>query len=346
MDLIIDGTRIRFWNRFNLDLHYDAIASSCSFVYRFNPKNPDLATINRFGEHQSVKIQHLDQTLITGVLLNQKHRQNSTAKLSNLTAYTKTGVLENSNLSTSSYPLERNQLSLREIIESILPPYNLRLVIHSVAAQAANEPFESTTAKPEQTLKNYFSSLASQKNIILTHNSAGNLVLTRANTNQAAAFTFYAEEPPVIDWDLDVNIQNMHSEITVIKEASLTSENANSGESTIRNPYVKNIFKPKVVSQTEGNDLDTEMVARNFLSQELKNIVLTLTLDRWVVNEVFVRPNQIIHVLNRAIGISNLTSFFIQSVKYTGDNQKQTAVLTCVLPEVFNNSQVINRFDL
>jgi hypothetical protein len=72
---------------------------------------------------------------------------------------------------------------------------------------------------------------------------------------------------------------------------------------------------------------------------------LTISIDRWDLNGKVIRPNNIISILAPHLYIYKKVNWFIESVEYTGNNEKQTAVLNCVLPEVYNNSPVKSIFE-
>jgi prophage tail gpP-like protein len=126
----------------------------------------------------------------------------------------------------------------------------------------------------------------------------------------------------------------MHSHITVMKQAD--SNGGNAGEFTIENPYVPFVYRPKVITQSSGDDNDTEKAARNILSDELKNLKLTIVTDRWEVNGKMLKPNNIISVTNPDIYLYKSADWFIESIDFVGDEKQTTATLHCVLPEVYN----------
>jgi prophage tail gpP-like protein len=74
------------------------------------------------------------------------------------------------------------------------------------------------------------------------------------------------------------------------------------------------------------------------LSQELKNIKLTINLDRWEIDGKLIKPNSIIAVKNPEIYLFQKSNWFIESVRFIGDEKQRTATLTCVLPSVYDGS--------
>jgi prophage tail gpP-like protein len=196
-----------------------------------------------------------------------------------------------------------------------------------------NAVFAKTTAGESDTIKAYLQKLASQKNIIMTHNEKGQLVFTEAKAKQKAVFHF-EKNMPGTSMSLSYNGQAMHSHITVVKQAS--SKGGNAGESTIRNPFVPFVYRPKVMTQTSGDDIDTAQAAKNALAEELKNIAVTIVTDRWKIGDSIIKPNHIVTIQNPDIYLYEKTEWFIESVDFSGDAQKKTATIKLVLPEVYN----------
>ena len=62
---------------------------------------------------------------------------------------------------------------------------------------------------------------------------------------------------------------------------------------------------------------------------------------RWNGNRI--RPNALIDVTAPECNINRRTQFFIEQVQLIETNTEQTAILTCVVPEVHNGDVPINR---
>ena len=108
----------------------------------------------------------------------------------------------------------------------------------------------------------------------------------------------------------------------------------------MRNPYViNNVYRPKVVTQSSGDDIDTKQVAMNALAQELKNLSLSIQIDRWSIKkDGIIRPNTIITVINPDIYLYKESRWFVEEVTMVGNEDSATATLKCVLPEAYNGN--------
>lgn len=333
---------IEHFNNFSMSLRFDAIASSFSFSFLFDPDNADHRELSCVSHFHEAIVEHDGELLITGYILSQTFQNKTTVDFTSFAGYSLTGVLEDCNISPSNYPLQSDGLTLTQIVDKLLVPFKLKYSIDSSVSSKMNKVIDTTTAESGQSIKDYLQKLCIQKNIIITHNEKGNLLFTSAKTNQKPVFNFN-QNIPGIEYNLSFSGQGMHSEITVIKQAS-KKKGGDASQETIINPYVPIVFRPKVIVQTVGDDNDTQDTIQMILADELRNISLKISIDSWNLNDGIIKPNNIIQIKNKSLYLFEVSNWFIESVDYTGDNTKTTAVLNCVLPEVYNAQTFKNIF--
>ena len=331
----IRNTKVDFFNNVNVELRYDSVASAFSFGFYFDPNDQTLVDLACIGHYHLCTVEHNDELLLSGYLISETFRSSSQREISSFGGYSLPGVLEDCEIPTSLYPLQSDGLTLRQIANKLISPFGLKLVVDSSVASLVDSVYDTSTANESQSIKSYLSELASQKNVILSHTPKGELLFTKAKTKQTPLF-FFDGSVSTVSMSLSFNGQAMHSSITVMKQASIDGGNA--GESTVSNPFVPFVFRPKVKIQNSGDDNDSGEAARNMLSQELKNIKLTINLDRWEIDGKLIKPNSIIAVKNPEIYLFQKSNWFIESVRFIGDEKQRTATLTCVLPSVYDGS--------
>lgn len=339
MKLIIDdrirNREIEFFNKFNINLAYDAVGSTFAFDWFYNPENKQHVELGVIGHYHIAKIEHNGQRLLTGYVLTTSFSDQSTKQLTKISGYSLPGVLEDCNIPVGSYPLQYDGLTLRQIATRLLQPFKLSVSVDSSVSSLMDQVIEKTTAKNTETIKSYLSTLAAQKDIVIAHDEDGRLLFTRAKTKQRPILNFDSQDGiPFTKMSLVFNGQPMHSHITVMKQAS--SDGGNAGQSTIRNPYVPFVFRPKTVLQSSGTDNNTDQAARQVLANELKSFKLQIETDRWEVEGQVIKPNSIIQVKNPELSLLNSSKWFVESVNLIGDESKTIARLSCVLPEVYS----------
>lgn len=324
---------VNFWNGYQLSLKYDSVASAFSFNFYFNHENPEHKELACIGHYHECTVEHNGERVLTGYILSEGFADSSIKKMVAIGGYSLPGVLEDCEIPPSLYPLQSDGLTLREIAQKLISPFSLKMVVDPSVAAKMDSVLEKSTAKESQNIKSYLTELASQKNIIISHNEYGNLVFTESKANKKPILNFDGGLP-FTSMELTFNGQSMHSHITVIKQAD--SDGGNAGEFTVKNPYVPFVYRPKVVTQSSGDDNDTEKAANNILAEELKNFKLTIITDRWEVDGKILKPNNVISVTNPKISLYKSTDWFIESIDFTGDEKQTIAKLNCVIPEVYN----------
>lgn len=335
---------VGFFNDFAFSLKHDSIGSTFGFNFYFNPLNPDHKAIANGSSFNKVSMYYNDELLLTGVLTNREFKQGSVKALSSFGGYSSPGVLGDCQIPTNLYPLQSDGLNLKEIATKLLKPFNIEMVVDGTVMSKMTKSFKTTTASSTDTIKDYLTELASQKDIIITHDNKGRVLFTEAKTESAPILDYdlTEETPSGVEFVLNQDGQNMHSQITLQKQADI--DGGNSGEETVENPYVQNYFKPKVKKQTSGDDIETKTAARRELGNELKSISLTITMDKWDVDGKLLKPNNTITLIAPELCLYKKTTWFIESIDFKGGTTDDTAVLNCVLPEVYNSKTVKSIF--
>lgn len=337
--------KIDFFNNFKIDMKYDAIGSTFSLDYFFDPNNQEHKEFSCIGHYHLCTLEDNGELIMTGYITSIRFVDKAKTSLVRIAGYSLTGVLEDCEIPPSVYPLQSDGLNLREIAEKFVKPFGIKIIIEAAAAAAMEEVFETTDAKETQSVKSYLAELASQKNIIMTHNEKGNLVFTKASSTQVPIFDFTDNTIiPAVEFDFEFNGQGIHSEITAFAQADI-DETEQTSENTVKNPWCPIVYRPHVVVQSSrGVEADTERAAKNALQQELKNINVTVSIDRWDLNGKIVRPGKIITITNPRIYMYNKTPWIIDSVSLQGDAENKLAILLCVPKEVYTGETPVYPF--
>lgn len=332
-----------YFNNFEVNLVFDSLASTFSFDFLFDPYNKEHAELACVSHFHDCELKHNGATLITGRLLNQGFNESAVPEFSSFSGYSTPGTFEDCQIPPDLYPLQSDGLSVADIARKIANRFGIKVVIDPAVASDMGKAITKSTAEPTQTIKDYLTELTKQRHIVMTHDEKGNLFFTKAKMDLKPILDL-SDGMPGVDMKLNFNGQGIHSHITVMKQAS--SKGGNAGQYTIQNPFcpVRKIYRPKVVTQTSGDDITIEETAKQELAAELKNIPLIVNLDRWELDSGIVRPNNTITVFSPKNYIFKKTKFFIERVNLKGDGKSTVAQLTCVLPEVYNGQVPKNIF--
>lgn len=342
---------VKFFSKFTLNLKYDSIASTFGAQLYFDPKNPDHAEMACVSHYHECLLEYNGERVFTGYVLSNSFTSKAQKELCSIGGYSKPGVFEDCDIPTSLYPLQVDGMSFREITQRIIAPFNIGLVVDGVARNNSNQLFtldekldkkiEKTNAEESKNIKSFLTDLAVQRNIVLSHDARGNLLFTEPKTTQEPLF--HVEKGVIVtDIKMNFNGQGIHSQIEVIRQAD--SSGSEGGKAIIYNPYCPIVFRPKVVVQSSGDESTLEEFAQQQLAAELKNVTVTVEVDRWDIDGKLIKPNNIITIKSPENYIYEKTRFFIESVSLNIDSEKETATLNCVLPEVYNRQVPKNIF--
>lgn len=339
-DGIVD---VIYFNDFDIDLKFDSVASTFSFKALFDPYNKVHAELYCVSHFHEATLIHEGETLISGFLLSQGFSHGSVKEMTELAGYSKPGVLEDCEIPPTLYPLQSDGLTLTQIAQKLAAPFRLKVVVDDSVSNEMNKVIPKSTASETQNIKSYLTELATQRHIVMTHTPEGYLLFTKAKT-KLKPITHFEEGTAGTTFKMSFNGQGIHSHITVVKQAS--DDGGNAGEYTIRNPYcpVAYVYRPKVVTQSSGDDITIEEFGKQQLANELKNIKFVINTDRWKIDGKIIRPNNIVTIFCPEIFVYKKIELFIESVKLKGNSQETTAELVCVLPEVYNGEMPKNVF--
>lgn len=333
----IRNRKVDFFSDFTLELKMNQVASAFTFKGYFNPNNTEHKEMYCIGHDHVATLKHKDQLLLTGYIMSQKFIETTVDQLAEFSGYSFPGVLEDCNIPPDSWPLQFDGMNLKEIAQRVCAPYSVKVIVSPSVASEMEKNYEKVEAEPTQTVKDFLAELVGQRNVLMSHDAKGNLVFTRANVNQKPVINYGGDGVPCTTVGTAFNGQGMHSHITVVKQAN-QKEGGNTSQITIRNPYVPFVVRHRVVTQTSGDDVDTESVARAVLAEELRNIAWEVTIDRWDINKRLLMPGEVITLIAPKAYLYKKTKLLIEGISYSGNPESFSATLSCVLPEVYSGA--------
>ena len=337
MKIKINNKDFLFFNNFNVQLRFDSVASTFAFVSKFNPDNPEHKELFKPLSFNKIEIfKDSGDLLLTGVIVNFDFNSLAAPELVKESGYSLGGVLEDSNIPYTAYPLESLKRSLTDIAQKLLNLFELQMVVDASAKSEMELPYEKSVATPTESVKSYLSKLTSQRNIVLSHNAEGAVVFSKPSFNSRAKYFFNAEN--TLKMSLSVKSQGLHSKIWVLRQPSAENDNL-SPVDTIENDLVKG-FRPAVRTLSSGTDTDTAKAVKNVLASELKGISVKIEIDRWLDLTV----GDLVEVENKEIYLYNRTKFVISSMALSENEKKESSKMTLNLPEAYTGDAVPNIF--
>ncbi len=170
LEIKVNGEKLEYFNNVSLSTQIDAISSS----FRFN-------TFLDIQTYEFAKIEALrDNVLIfTGKIFGKTKPDEPISKPFNYKCYSLTGILEDSTLPLEMYPIQTQNKTIKEIIQSICDYFEITLKVDSSADSDLSKSYEFQDQSPDAIAADIINNLCSQNNLILTHNAKGELIITK-----------------------------------------------------------------------------------------------------------------------------------------------------------------------
>lgn len=347
MKIKINGKYWNYFNDFTLSDQLDTCAATFAFTFKYDPNNPDHDEISLPLGFQKLEVfDDAGNLFFTGTILNHKFNSEAAPELVMVSGGSLGIVLEDCTIPYAAYPLESIGRTLKDITLRLLRYFNLQLVVDKSVTNECNQKFAKSVAKPKGTVKEYLSKLAAQKNVVLSHGINGEIIYFRPDLN-APSIGLYTKEN-TLSMPFDINGQGMHSDITIIRQASKATGNIADADAkqggagahdSVKNNLVKG-FRPVVDLLSSGSGKDTGRGAKNTMAAELKNIKLSFALNRWDN----IKPGDVLEIQNDEVRLPNPTRFIVEATSMGQRATEQSMSVTCVLPETFTGGQPKNIF--
>lgn len=360
MEVVINGKSIAYFNSGTITLKLDSIASTFEFSAYFKPQELEFQELYKPLQYLPVEIYNKNKKLIfTGTILNHRFTSNKGREVVIISGYSKSGILEDVTIPPSeNYSLENNNKSLKDIATQLCGIFGINVVVSDQAKSIseanvkpttqttrarsdfdsikakANVVFGRTSASPTESIRDYLAKLASQKNIILSHNEKGEVLLFQPDYNQLPRYFF--TKGNTISMTADYNGQALHSDIYIVRQPS----DENQGVSTFdraKNTLVGK-YRPTTKIMSSGEDSQIKDAAKNELAAELKAIQLTLELQG-LFDELY--PGEIVNVHNHHIYCYAYNRFMVDTITMKFDTKSETTSLNLVVPETFTGGELI-----
>ncbi len=417
----ISGTAILV-NSIRMELRFDAVADTVKADVYFDSDNPTHRSIFKPYSYQPIKVYYANVLMFTGeVLVHNPVSTASPANLLSIEGCTYAGVVQKNMVNTDTawlpdavngQPFSQALGNLQTFGPSNTPKsplavkagltleqianwacgwktLGLKVVVDpelysdSAAAATVRKPYGSMNIEPEQTIFDFLNKLCMEKNLLLSHDNSGNLLITRAKsslflttaatqvlpeTNQQALTGPGLQDPSLIGhvttttktarnilWDFanggwtkmtgNYDAQDIHGIIEVVSQND--SSETLTVVSTLRgNPFGK-LNRYGRYKQKYGPDDSADDTARSLANEEVKNCSIDIEIQGWTLGGNLVTPNQLVKVTNPQIMIYDSSIWLIESVVYDKDPEREVAVLTCVLPCCYGddeNDPIVNIF--
>ena len=362
MKIVINGKEVNYFNTGSITLKLDSIASTFEFSALFQPQKKEFQELFKPLQYLECLIYNSkDKLIFTGTILNHRFKSDKGRNLVIISGYSKSGILEDVCVPPNQYPLQSDKKSLIDIATRLCGIYGINVKVTNqsksiteTTLQSKPDPkiirpkselailkaksevvFGRTSAGPTETIKDYLAKLATQKNIVLSHNEFGEVILFQPDYDQLPNYFF--TKGNTLEMQIDYNGQALHSEINIVSQPSDENVGVSTFDKAINNLISK--YRPTTKILSSGEDYQIKDAAKNELASELNAITLTVKLQG-LFDEIY--PGEIVNVHNHYLYCYAYNRFMVESITMNFDAKEDTTTLNLVLPETFTGGNIRN----
>jgi LysM repeat protein len=278
--------------------------------------------------YKSAAIYYGKDLFFNGILIAPNSQIEPQSETMNLNFYPKCGILQDCPLPISYYPIELNNLNLKQIAETVASVFSIK--VEFIGDPGAS--FEKVGLSPTEKPLNFLIGLAKKRGFLITNNINGDLLIWKAEISNPVAFVKEGELP-FISCTPSFDPQNYYSSITGLTPET---EEKEADSYTWENPFLSGISRPLTIeiNDIENGDLKSavEAAAGRMFAQNKYPLVLNTHRDE---NNNFFQKNTMIRSLAPKSNIYNETDFLIEKAILTRTIQGDTAQINQILPGAY-----------
>ncbi|MEE9499605.1 MAG: LysM peptidoglycan-binding domain-containing protein [Nitrospinaceae bacterium] len=329
MTIILDGLEIRPTTG-SIIRTIDTVANAyqATFPWRLGV-NPALDKKIAPYSYTSVKALIGNDVIVTGLNYGTEIEisQGVTAKIS---GYTATADLVDSALKP---PFEFNNITLEDIIKGIIEPLGFGVVFEV----ETGGKFDRVTARQGDTIFQFLSKLAKQREALLSCDTFGNIAITRADTESAPVAAFEENVTPgVSGWGGKFDGRKRFNVYRAVGRSPLGEKEATVTDNLVPRARFTTI---QADDETEGEIESAARWARNKTLSDTLAFVLTVADFRNVGGELW-RENTKVTVISPSMFLPNGFDFLINRVKYVQGERGRRTELSLVPPTVYTQGEI------
>jgi prophage tail gpP-like protein/phage tail protein X len=328
--ILIDDVRFRFWTNVNITRSIDSM-DTIEFSAPFDADAPDFREIFRPFSYKSVVVTVGGDPLFTGTIIAIDPVLENAQKSVAVNGYSLPGVLNDCTPPASSYPLEFDNLGLREIATALVEPFGLG--VEFLTEQGA--VFERVASEPGKTVLNFLIELAQQRNCIIASSNLGKLVFLKSAKAGSPVAKLEQGFSPLLSVAPTFNPQTYFSHITGLEPVTVGLSGA---QFTVKNERLKAVTRPLtfITRDTQGAGIKAAVDAKT--GRMFGNMAsYMIQVNTWRdPNGNLWEPNTSILLLAPGAMIYDFYEFIIRSIDFSKDPEIKTATLNLVIPGSFS----------
>lgn len=323
--VLINGAAYSRWSTVTVTRSLDSL-DTYELTGPFEPDEPGFRETFAPFSFAPVVITVGGAPLFTGTQLTPTP-QFGTPRTIAVAGYALPGVLSDCSPPASAFPLTFNGLDLALIATQLATPFGVPVIFEG----SAGAIFDQVEVRPTDTVLSFLIKLAKQRGLVVGNTTAGALVFRKPAASVPVA-RLTAGSPPMLSAAPQFNPQAYYSDVTGIEPADVGNEGGQ--QSTVKNPFARNIMRPKTVDLPDLAAGELQAATEAAFGRMLASSVeYSVEVSTWR-NEAggLWEPGDTVTVTAPGAMIYQPYNFLIRSVTF---RRQDVATLVLVLPESF-----------
>ena len=331
--LIIGKTEFKNFIEIIFTQRFDSF-DTCDIIAPFEPNNVDFRKLFKPFSYQDMEVFIGEELVFSGTQMGVNPFVTPESKTVTLSAYSKCAVINDSCVPISAYPVEVRGFKLDRIAKSITQTFPFDVVVNA----DVGDSFNVATIKPEKKIAPYLLNLSKQRDIVLTNNLEGNLLLTRAVDSPSVAH-LKGNHPPVLSIVPTFNEQSYYSDYTAILPVIIRQ---NPTSYTAKNRKLTNSLRVDNFMATDSFNGDKKTVAESRRARGIANSV-SYTCELSTLRD----PQGALYTVNSYVNVEapdamiyRDAKMFIKNVTMSLTPNARVCSLELTLPEAYNGKEL------
>ena len=323
IDIIIDNIRYDCIEEIKIKTAFDATRKGSLRL----PNEPKIREkLIPMFPHE-VKIGYNGKPLLTGRTGAIQPVTTEARKELSVEIYSECAVLEDASPPITAFPLEFLDMDLEKIAHHLCDIMSVGCIFND----RPGSKFKQTNIEPEEAILTYISDLAAQRNLFVSDDEDGNLILQMASLAVEPALTIQEDYSPGATIESTFDNSQYYSSITGLVKAKTRKQGA---IFTKQNPFVTGITRPytRTFEDIDPGELETavDSMAGRMFAQFFR---LNITFPSWENDKgELIKDNQLISVYSPTNYINQFSNFLISNVEYFHSNEQKYVTMEAVLP--------------
>ena len=307
---------------------------TCDIIAPFEPENTQFRELFKPFSYQSIEVFIGEELVFSGTQMGVNPSVTSSARTVTLSGYSRCAVINDTCVPISAYPVEVRGFKLDRIAKTITEVFPFDVVVDADVGAS----FNVATIKPDKRVAPYLTELAKQRDIVITNNLEGNLLLTKASESESVAF-LKDNQPPLLSVIPQFSEQSYYSDYTAILPVIIRQ---NPTSYTAKNRKLTNALRVDNYMATDSFNGDEKTVAESRRARGLANSI-SYTCQLATLRD----PNNALYAVNTFVNIEapnamiyRDTKMFVRGVTMSLTPSARVCELELTLPEAYNGKEV------